>query len=181
MGLPGSGKGTQAALLKERFGIPHISTGDMFRWHITQQSPLGIEAQKHINDGNFVPHEVTIAMVKERLLRDDCKKGFILDGFPRTLAQAKVLTALLEELNRTITALLFLDITEDEVFSRLKKRATLEGRADDASPSIIAQRIVNYHHNTAPCIPYYQSEQFYTNIAGMGTIDEVFGRIEDEL
>ena len=181
MGLPGSGKGTQATLLKEHFGIPHISTGEMFRWHITQKSVLGNEAQKHINEGNFVPDDITIAMVKERLLRDDCTKGFILDGFPRTLNQAQVLTALLEELHRPLRALLFLAISENEVFTRLKKRATLENRADDANPAIIAQRIVNYYNNTAPCVPFYQGEHFYKEIDGMGTIEEVFTRIKGVL
>ena len=180
-GMPGSGKGTQATLLKEELGIPHISTGEMFRSHIENQTALGIEAQKHINDGHFVPDSLTIAMVKERLLMPDCKEGFLLDGFPRTLHQAETLTNLLTELNRPLSAVLFLDITEEEVFTRLNKRATIENRADDADPVIIAQRIENYHHNTQPCLSYYTQQKSLVALDGIGLITEVYERVIEHI
>lgn len=177
-GPPGAGKGTQAAKLKEFLGVPHISTGDMFRYHIKNSTGLGKTAKSYTDKGKLVPDEVTIAMVRERLAQADVKSGFLLDGFPRSVPQAEALDKILSGLKLKLDHVVNISIADDEIRQRLAKRASLEGRADDADPGIIQNRINTYKAQSEPCLKYYQPQGLVRNIDGTGSIDEVFKRIQ---
>ena len=155
MGPPGAGKGTQAARLIEKYGIPQISTGDMFRAAIKNETPLGVEAKKYIDAGQLVPDSVTVGIVRDRLVKDDCKSGFILDGFPRTTAQAVSLDAILKELGISLDAVLNLNVPSEELVKRISERAVLENRADD-NPETVQKRLAVYEESTKPLIDYYR-------------------------
>lgn len=176
-GPPGAGKGTQAAKLKAFLKVPHISTGDMFRYHIKNNTELGKTAKSYSDKGLLVPDEVTIAMVKDRLGQDDVKAGFIFDGFPRSMPQAKSLAKMLDELHMMLDAVVNIAVSDDEVRARLAKRA-IEGRADDADPKIIQSRIDTYKSQSEPCLTYYRLKGIVKDIDGIGTIDETFERIK---
>lgn len=176
-GPPGAGKGTQALRLKELLQVPHISTGDMFRYHIKNNTELGKTAKSYSDQGKLVPDEVTIAMVKDRLGQDDVKAGFLLDGFPRSVPQAEALDKILKELNLNLDYVINISVSDDEVRTRLAKRANLEGRADDADPKIIQNRIDTYKSQSEPCLAYYKPKNIVRNIDGIGTIEEIFDRI----
>jgi adenylate kinase len=177
-GPPGAGKGTQAKRLVELLSLPHVSTGDMFRYHIKNNTELGKTAKSFSDKGKLVPDEVTIAMVKDRLGQADMKSGFLLDGFPRSVPQAKALDEILRDLRTKLDHVINIAVADDDVRTRLLKRATIEGRADDADPKVIQNRIDTYKNQSEPCINYYRPKGIVRDIDGVGTIDEVFARIQ---
>lgn len=177
-GPPGAGKGTQAVKLRDLLNVPHISTGDMFRHHIKNNTELGRTAKEYSNQGKLVPDEVTIAMVKERLSQKDVAGGFLLDGFPRSVPQAQALDRIMAELGLQLDRVINIQVADEEIRERLKKRASIEGRADDADLSVIQNRIDTYKNQSEPCLSYYRPKGIVADIHGIGTIDEVFNRIE---
>ena len=177
-GPPGAGKGTQAAKLRDLLAVPHVSTGDMFRYHIKNDTELGRTAKSYTNQGKLVPDEVTIAMVQERLGRPDMKQGFLLDGFPRSVPQAEALDKILTGLALKLDHVVNISITDEEIKQRLAKRAAIEGRADDADPKVIENRIATYKSQSEPCLAYYRPKSVVRDVDGTGSIDEVFVRIK---
>ncbi len=166
LGPPGAGKGTQAELLSETLGIPHISTGDLFRANIGQGTPIGLEAKKYLDAGELVPPEITVNMVRERLAEPDAAKGFILDGFPRSVEQAQALAGILEELGESLDGVLSFVVDEDAVVQRMLAR----GRADDTE-DVIRNRMRVYAEETAPLLDHYAGS--ITEIDGMGEVADV--------
>jgi adenylate kinase len=207
LGPPGAGKGTQAALLAERLDIPHVATGDLFRGALKEETELGLTAKAYMERGELVPDEVTIGMVRERLQEPDCDGGLILDGFPRTVEQAKALEGLLAEQDRMIDAVLFIDAEEDELVRRLSSRWTCRncqavynvisnpprerGKCDicggelyqrpDDVPQTVRNRIVVYRDQTSPLIDYYQDEGLLITIKSEGGIERVQEKILEAL
>ncbi len=169
LGPPGAGKGTQAAILSEKLGIPHISTGDLFRANIGQQTALGLEAKKYLDAGDLVPSEITNNMVKARVGEPDAANGFLLDGFPRTVDQAQALEAILAELNTKLDAVLSFIVDEDVVVERMLAR----GRADDKE-DVIRNRLRVYREETAPLLDYYKDQ--LVTVDALGEVDEVNAR-----
>ncbi len=180
LGAPGAGKGTQAAAIRERFGVPHISTGDMLRAAVAAETPVGLQAKAVMEAGQLVSDEIVIGITRDRLGEADCEPGFILDGFPRTRAQAEALDALLEELGRPLDCCLALTVDVEEVLPRLLKRAEIEGRADDNEESI-RKRMREYEQKTAPLLDHYRQQDLVVEVSGVGTIEEVGRRIEEAL
>jgi len=176
LGPPGAGKGTQGHRLSERYHIPAISTGDMLRAAVQQGTALGQEAQRYMDSGALVPDEVMIGIVRERLCRDDAKAGFLLDGFPRTVAQAEALSRLAEARSRSIAHVISLEVPEQELLQRLAGRRQIEGRHDDTAAAI-RHRLEVYRRDTAPLIEYYRQRGLLRSIPGVGTVDEIFQRI----
>ncbi|MCA9933987.1 MAG: adenylate kinase [Ardenticatenaceae bacterium] len=172
MGAPGAGKGTQAKLLEKRLGLPQVATGDLFRHNLNNQTELGKLAQTYMDKGNLVPDEVTVAMVRQRLSQPDCANGAILDGFPRTLAQAEALDALLAEFNGRINAVPFIHVETSVLIERLLKRAEIEGRADDNAETI-RNRMNVYQHQTAPLLDFYRNRGLLKEIDGDQSIEAV--------
>jgi len=170
MGPPGAGKGTQAVLVSERLGIPHISTGDIFRANVQGGTPLGQEAQKYMDAGEYVPDSVTNAMVRDRLDQPDTAPGFLLDGYPRTVAQVDELAAMLAEHDGVLDHVI--ELTVD----RLVKRAGAGGRTDD-SEEVIRHRQQLYADQTAPLTAVYQEQGLLRRVDGLGTVDEVAARV----
>ncbi|AHK30019.1 adenylate kinase [Rhodococcus opacus PD630] len=169
LGPPGAGKGTQAAILSEKLGVPHISTGDLFRANIGQATPLGLEAKKYLDAGDLVPSEITNNMVKARVGEPDAANGFLLDGFPRTVDQAQALEAILAELNTKLDAVLSFIVDEDVVVERMLAR----GRADDKE-DVIRNRLRVYREETAPLLDYYKDQ--LVTVDALGEVDEVNAR-----
>ncbi|GCA99746.1 adenylate kinase [Mycolicibacterium sp. NCC-Tsukiji] len=169
LGPPGAGKGTQAEKLAEKFGIPQISTGDLFRSNISKGTPLGVEAKKYLDAGDLVPAELTNALVDDRLDADDTAAGFILDGFPRSVEQAVALKEMLAKRNLKLDAVLEFRVSESELLTRLKSR----GRADDTE-EVILNRMKVYRDETAPLLDYYRDE--LVSVDAVGSLDEVFAR-----
>lgn len=176
-GPPGAGKGTQSERLIEKYGLVHLSTGDLFRFHLKHETELGKLARSYMDRGHLVPDEVTINMLKSAVLEQKEPKGFIFDGFPRTNPQAGALDQLLSELNTQITLMLGLEVKEEELKTRLTQRALSSGRSDDADPEIIANRIAVYHRETAPVKEFYAAQNKYVAIDGIGTIDSITERL----
>ncbi|WP_030164680.1 MULTISPECIES: adenylate kinase [Actinomycetes] len=170
LGPPGAGKGTQAELISESLGIPHISTGDLFRANISQGTPIGLEAKKYLDAGNLVPSEITIDMVRARVAEPDAAQGFILDGFPRSTDQADALTHILDELDTKLDAVLSFGVDEDVVVKRMLAR----GRADDTE-EVIRNRMQVYLTETAPLLEYYADT--VKTIDAMGDVNEVHQRV----
>jgi adenylate kinase len=207
LGPPGAGKGTQAALLAEKLGVPHVATGDLFREALKNETELGLTAKSYMERGELVPDEVTVAMVRERLGKPDSEDGVILDGFPRTIEQARALSALLAERGEAIDAALFIDAAEDELVRRLSSRWTCrrcqavynvisnpplqEGKCDicggelyqraDDVPETVRNRIRVYWQQTSPLIDYYQDQGLLITIKSEGGIERVQQRIQEAL
>ena len=176
MGPPGAGKGTQAKTIAEKLGIPAISTGDIFRANVSQQTPLGLEAKKYMDKGDYVPDSVTNAMVRDRLNEADARVGFLLDGYPRTLAQVEELDKMLVEQGTAIDKVVVLTVDQDEIVARLLRRAEIEGRTDDTE-DVIRKRQQVYAEQTAPLISVYAERGVLVEVDGMGAVDEVSSRI----
>jgi adenylate kinase len=177
-GAPGSGKGTQSDLLIEKYGLEHISTGDVLRAEIKKGTELGKTAQSYIDKGNLIPDELMIsilASVYDAFGREH--KGVIFDGFPRTIPQAEALKKMLEERGDKVAAMLELDVPEDELMTRLIKRGQESGRADD-NEETIKKRLVVYHSQTQPLIEWYKKEGLHHHINGLGTLERIFGDIQ---
>ncbi len=180
-GKPGAGKGTQAVFLKEKYGLVHISTGDLFRYNIQNGTELGKLAQSFIEKGDLVPDEVTIKMLQAEIEKNPKAKGFIFDGFPRTIAQAEALDAFLLSKGMTIDATLALDAEDQILIDRIIERGKVSGRADDQDESKIRNRFVEYNEKTAPLIEYYQKQQKLRVVNGIGTIEEITQRLSKEI
>jgi adenylate kinase len=207
LGPPGAGKGTQAALLAERLGTPHVATGDLFREALQEETELGLTAKSYMERGELVPDEVTIAMVRDRLSRPDCDEGVILDGFPRTIEQAKALEEILAGQDKTLDVALFIDAEEEELVRRLSSRWTCrncqavynviskppveEGKCDvcggelyqraDDRPETVRNRIVVYWDQTSPLVEYYRDEGLLITVKSEGGIQSVQEKILEAL
>jgi adenylate kinase len=180
MGPPGAGKGTQAKVIATHFGIPAISTGDIFRANVAGRTSLGLEAQRYMDLGEYVPDEVTNAMVRDRIGLPDARPGFLLDGYPRTLAQVGELDSMLVDNEVALDAVVALTADSEELVARLLQRAHVEGRADDTE-EVIRRRQEVYEEQTAPLIAVYRERGLLVDIDGMGEIDIVTHRIFDAL
>ena len=204
MGLPGAGKGTQAEKIVEKYAIPHISTGDMFRAAIKEGTELGLKAKGFMDEGKLVPDEVTIGIVRERLSQADCEKGFLLDGFPRTVPQAEALDGILEELGRPVEHTINIDVQKDELVARLSGRRICkvcgasyhlifnppaeEGKCDkdggelytraDDNPETVENRLAVNMNQAQPLLDFYQAKGVLTNIDGQQDIDKVFADLD---
>jgi adenylate kinase len=176
-GPPGAGKGTQSQKLIEKFGLIHLSTGDLLRNEIAQGTLLGLEAKKLMDNGLLVPDKVVIGMISNKLDANRDAKGFIFDGFPRTVAQAEALDELLASKDSEISGMIALEVTDDELEQRLLLRGKSSGRPDDANPEIIRKRIKEYNDKTAPVAGFYKNQGKFTSINGIGSIDEIFDAI----
>jgi len=180
IGPPGAGKGTQAAILAQTFGIPAISTGDIFRENVRNETELGKRAKEFMDRGDNVPDSLTNELVADRIGQADCASGFLLDGFPRTTAQVDALNGMLAEQGTALDAVVELVADVEIVVERLKKRAIEQGRTDD-DESVVRHRLEVYREQTAPLIDLYGQTGLLVSVDGIGAIDEVTGRIMDEL
>lgn len=207
LGPPGAGKGTQAKLISEKFQIPHISTGDIFRKNISEKTPLGIEAKTYMDNGKLVPDEVTIGIVKDRLIEDDCKNGFLLDGFPRTVKQAEALDLFLNSNEQKIDTALLIDVPKEFILERMTGRrvcskcgssyhikfnpSKVEGKCDvcdgvlvqrkDDTEATVKERLDVYDSHTQPLIQYYKGQNILSTAKGTGEITKVFNDIYNVL
>jgi adenylate kinase len=207
LGAPGAGKGTQAKILIEKFGMPQISTGDLLRAAVAAGTPLGKEAKSYMDKGELVPDSVVLGMVEERLKQDDCKKGYILDGFPRNTAQAEALDKMLAALNMSLTAALSVDVPFDDLMKRLTGRRTCKScgqmyniyfkapakegvcdkcsgelfQRDDDKEATIKKRLEVYSAQTEPLIGYYKNKGILKSVSGTGSIDEIFKKVTEVL
>ncbi|MGL5809240.1 MAG: adenylate kinase [Nocardioides sp.] len=180
MGPPGAGKGTQAKFIAEKYAIPAISTGDIFRANVSTGTPLGIKAKQYMDAGEYVPDEVTNSMVRNRIAEPDTDNGFLLDGYPRTMAQVAELDETIESTGHRLDAVLVLIADGDEIVDRLHARALTEGRADDTQ-EVIRRRLEVYFEQTAPLIEEYRTRGLLVEVDGMGVIGDVAGRIAQAL
>jgi adenylate kinase len=180
LGPPGAGKGTQAARLVGRLGIPQISTGDMLRAAVSAGSALGRKAKAYMERGDLVPDELVIGAARERLARPDTVRGFILDGFPRTAEQARALDELLEDLDVALERCVSIGVDEEALVARLNRRAEIEGRSDD-NEEAIRTRMRVYRSQTEPLIAYYRERGLLAEVCGVGSVEEVAKRIEEAL
>ncbi len=176
-GAPGSGKGTQSPLLVEKYGLVHISTGDLFRYEISNNTPLGLEAKSYMNQGQLVPDSVTIGMLRNKVEMHKGAKGFIFDGFPRTVAQAVALDAMLAEMGTSIDLLLEMEITDEIIIARILERGKNSGRADDLDEATIQTRLSAYRQETVPVATHYAQAQKTYKVDGIGTVEEIFERL----
>ncbi|GAB2620283.1 adenylate kinase [Nocardioides ginkgobilobae] len=176
MGPPGAGKGTQATVVAGRFGIPAISTGDIFRANVSEGTPLGLEAKRYMDAGEYVPDSVTNEMVRNRIAEPDAEPGFLLDGYPRTLAQVEELDGMLAAADRSLDVVVVLTVDADELVQRLLKRAETSGRSDDTE-DVIRHRQDVYTEQTAPLIDVYRDRGLLLEVDGLGEVDEVSARI----
>lgn len=180
-GPPGSGKGTQAAKLVEKYQLLHISTGDLFRYEMGNNTPLGLEAKSYISKGELVPDEVTVGMLRNKVEANPDVEGYIFDGFPRTIPQCEALDALLLEKGESISKLIMLDVPDQEIVTRIKKRGETSGRADDLDENIIRNRIDVYKKETTPVFDYYAEKGKSVKIHGVGSIEDIFNKLCEEI
>ncbi|MDA8551766.1 adenylate kinase [Aquiluna sp.] len=180
IGPPGAGKGTQAALLAQHFGIPAISTGDIFRENVRNETPLGLEAKAFMDRGEYVPDSLTNALVRDRLNQEDAVAGFLLDGYPRTIDQVEELDDILEETDKKLDVVVQLTADSEELLRRLSGRAQEQGRSDD-TPEVIKRRLDVYEEQTAPLIDIYASRSLVAKVNGLGEIGDVTNRIIEVL
>jgi len=180
-GPPGSGKGTQATTIVEKFDLTHISTGDLFRYEIGNNTPLGLKAKEYMDQGNLVPDEVTIGMLENKLNSSKNPNGYILDGFPRTIAQAEALDVMLQGRGTKVTHLIALDVDDNEIVKRILERGKTSGRPDDQNEEIIRQRIDQYNELTSPVYDFYDKNGVSKKVDGIGGLADVFNRIYDAL
>ena len=180
MGPPGAGKGTQAKVIAERLSIPAISTGDIFRANVSAETELGLEAQRYMDSGDNVPDTVTNGMVRDRIAEDDAAVGFLLDGYPRTVAQVAELDAMLADSGQSLDAVVVLTVDKEEVVQRLLKRAQDEGRSDDTE-DVMRHRQDVYSEQTAPLIEVYGERGLLVEVDGMGAVPDVTARVFDAL
>ena len=180
-GKPGAGKGTQAAFLKDKYNLVHISTGDIFRYNIKNETKLGKLAQSYMDKGDLVPDEVTIQMLQEEVEKNPNAEGFIFDGFPRTIAQAEALDAFLSSKGMRIHGTLALEADDEVLIKRLVERGTVSGRTDDQDEEKIRNRFTEYNEKTAPLIAFYQAQGKYHPINGIGTIEEITTRLSETI
>jgi adenylate kinase len=178
-GPPGAGKGTQADFLKSKYNLAHISTGDVFRYNINNETELGTLAKSYMDKGDLVPDEVTIKMLNAEVDKNKTAEGFIFDGFPRTDAQARALDELMKSKNSSINAMIALEVNDEILVERLLKRGETSGRPDDANESIIRNRITEYYNKTAVLKDYYTSQDKYFGVDGVGSIDEITERLSN--
>ncbi|GLB53307.1 adenylate kinase [Neptunitalea chrysea] len=176
-GKPGAGKGTQAEILKENYGLVHISTGDVFRFNIKNETELGKLAKSYIDNGELVPDEITINMLSAEVKGNPGAKGFIFDGFPRTIAQAEALDKLLSDNAMNVDATIALEAEDEVLIQRLIERGKVSGRSDDQDESKIRNRFDEYNAKTAPIIEYYNAQGKFHSVNGIGEIEEITGRL----
>jgi adenylate kinase len=176
-GPPGAGKGTQSVKVAEKYGLTHLSTGDIFRANIKGGTELGVTAKSFMEQGRLVPDEITIGMLRAEVNKVSNPNGFIFDGFPRTIPQAVALDELLKEFNTSISAVISLEVTDAELVERLKNRAHTSGRTDDADENIIMKRIEVYKNETYPLKDYYEAQGKVKIVEGIGEIDKIFSQI----
>ncbi|WP_457548741.1 adenylate kinase [Archaeoglobus sp.] len=207
LGPPGGGKGTQAKKIVEKYGVPHIATGDILREAVAKGTELGKKAKEYMDRGELVPDEIVIGIVRERLKQPDCEKGFLLDGFPRTIKQAEALDEMLKELGKSIDVVIYIDVPEEEVVKRITYRRTCRNcgavyhliyappkednkcdkcggelyQRDDDKEEVVRQRFKVYMENTAPLIEYYEKKGLLYRVDGTKSIDEVFAQIDEIL
>jgi adenylate kinase len=175
-GPPGAGKGTQSAKLIEKYQLSHISTGDMFRMHISNDTELGKRVKQILADGMLVPDSITIDMLEEEVQKNPVAKGFIFDGFPRTVAQAKALDAFLEGKGEKIDGVVQLEVTQEEIKHRIAERQKISGRADDDADKLL-KRIDEYFSKTIHVLPYYEAQNKVTKVNGIGNIEDIFTNV----
>ena len=180
MGPPGAGKGTQAKFVADHYGIPAISTGDIFRRNVSEGTELGLEAKRYMDAGEYVPDEVTNLMVRHRIDEEDAVPGFLLDGYPRTLAQVEELDGMIGHTGHRLDAVVVLTVDDEELVQRLLQRAQVEGRADDTE-AVIRRRQEVYNEQTAPLIDVYRERGLLVEVDGMGAVDDVTARIFESL
>jgi len=180
-GPPGSGKGTQAAMLVNRYGLLHISTGDLFRYELGNNTPLGIEARGYMQRGELVPDSVTIGMLRNKVEANPDVPGYIFDGFPRNIVQSEALDAFLAETEQAVSALLMLEVSDEEIVKRIVGRGATSGRADDLDESIIRNRIDVYKKETTPVFDYYDCLGKAKKIQGVGAVEAIFERLCAEI
>ena len=176
-GPPGAGKGTQASAMVQKYNLCHLSTGELLRSEIAAGTPLGLQAKALIEAGSLVPDEVVEGMIEARFQAAQGVDGFLLDGFPRTIAQAEALDTMLEKGGEAVTAVVSIMIPDLMIHERIAHRATIEGRADDARPEVVENRIRTYHEKTEPLVDFYKKTDRYHEIDGVGAIDEVREKI----
>jgi adenylate kinase len=180
-GPPGSGKGTQSEKLIVKYDLKHLSTGDLLRSEIAQQTQLGMEAKNFMDKGQLVPDAVVIGMIRSAIENNPAVKGFLFDGFPRTSAQAAALDQLMELKNTSIKMMLAMEVGEKELMSRLLKRGETSGRSDDTNEEVVKARIVEYHNKTAAVADYYNQFNKVVTIKGEGTVEDIFNALCNEI
>jgi adenylate kinase len=180
-GPPGSGKGTQSEKIIARYGLKHLSTGDLLRSEIAVSSELGLSAKAYMDKGQLVPDEVVIGMIRSAMDKNPDAKGFLFDGFPRTVAQAEALDQLLAEKGTSIHSMIALIVQEEELIKRLLNRGLTSGRSDDTNETVIRARIEEYQNKTAAVAGHYRALNRFSEVGGEGSIDEIFGRICDKI
>lgn len=177
LGAPGSGKGTQGRILADRLGLPKITTGDILRAAVKAGTPLGREAQRHMDRGRLVPDQVILGLIQEELAKPEARAGAVLDGFPRTAAQAALVDRVLAERGQRLTHVLLLDVPEEELVRRLLARAGAEGRSDD-TPEAIKTRLQVYQRDTAPLVAYYAGRGIVHRVPGLGPVENIATEIK---